>query len=44
MRLMSKKKGPIPPLNLLFVVKNQLLTSNYLSFLTIEIFFINWIG
>ena len=44
MRLMSKKKGPIPPLILLFVVIIQLLTSNYLSFLTIEIFFINWIG
>lgn len=44
MKLMSKKKGPTPPLILLFVVIIQLLVSNYLSFLAIDIFFIHWIG
>ena len=44
MKLMSKKKGPTPPLILLFVIIIQLLASNYLSFLAIDIFFIHWIG
>ena len=44
MKLMSKKKGPTPPLILLFVVIIQLLASNYLSFLAIDIFIIHWIG
>ena len=44
MKLMSKKKGPIPPLILLFVVMIQILASNYLSFLAIDILSIHWIG
>ena len=44
MKLMSKKKGPIPPLILLFVVMIQILASNYLSFLAIDNLSIHWIG
>ena len=44
MKLMTKEKGPIPPLILLFVLIIQLLIYNYASFQVIDIFFINWVG
>ena len=44
MKLMTKEKGPIPLLILLFVLIIQLVIYNYALFQVIDIFFINWVG